>query len=340
MKKAAIVFFSVLLVYFVGPTPDTPTYHAELPTMPDIENLETYLHNAEAEQDIKPGNEAQIVWHEPSSKSQTEVAILYLHGFTASREEGNPTHRTIAKTFGCNLYLARLSEHGLITDEPLLNYTAEAAWQSAKDAYAIAKKLGKEVVILSTSTGGTLALKLAATYPEVKALVNYSPNIEINDPSAFLLNDPWGLQIARLYFGGDYRTLKADAEYKKYWYAKYRLESVVQLQELVETAATAETFRKVTCPVFNGVYYKDAENQDPTVRVEAIRRMHQTLGTSEQKKQLVEFPEAGGHVIAYGKQSGAIEAVIHATESFLESVVGLPKLPSHTSVSKTSGQKS
>ncbi|MGB6036152.1 MAG: alpha/beta hydrolase [Cryomorphaceae bacterium] len=328
MKKTlAILFFGILLFYFIGPTPDTPTYNADLPEILSIAEVENFVENKESTYDIKPGNKAEIVWWDSMNKTQTDVAIVYLHGFTASHEEGAPIHREIAQRFGCNLYLARLSEHGLITEEALLNFTAEGLWESAKEAYAIGKTLGKEVIIMSTSTGGTLALKLAATYPEIKGLINYSPNIEINDPAAFLLNDPWGLQIAGMVFKGDYRTIDSDEDYRKYWYDKYRLESIVELQELVETAATERTFKKVTCPVFDGVYYKDEDHQDQTVRVEAIRRMHEQLGTPEDKKQLIEFPNAGGHVIAYGKQSGAVDEVREATIGFFEGVVDLNQKP-------------
>jgi esterase/lipase len=325
MKKfLAILFFGLVLFYFIGPTPDTPAYSANLPEVPSIEKLDGFIATKEAAYDVKPGNGAEIVWFD-SSQTQTDVAIVYLHGFTASQEEGAPTHREIAKRFGCNLYLARLQEHGLNSEEPLLNFTADGIWESAKEAYIIGTKLGKEVIIMSTSTGGTLALKLAATFPEIAGLINYSPNIEINDPAAFLLNDPWGLRIARLNFKSDYRTVPADDDYRKYWYDKYRLESVVELQELVETAATSSTFEKVTCPVFNGAYYKDDEHQDQTVRVSAIREMHEDLGTPADLKQIVEFPEAGGHVIAYGNQSGATAAVIEATTGFLAEKMGMKR---------------
>jgi alpha-beta hydrolase superfamily lysophospholipase len=52
----------------------------------------------------------------------------------------------------------------------------------SSEVYAlIAKKLGKKVIIMSTSTGGTLSLQLAAAFPEIAGLVMYSPNIEINN---------------------------------------------------------------------------------------------------------------------------------------------------------------
>lgn len=340
MKKIlAILFFGLIVLYFIGPTPETPEYGSKLPEIPSVEKIETFMASKEAALEVKPGNGAMIVWWDSVGKSKTEVAIVYLHGFTASHEEGAPTHREVAERFGCNLYLARLSEHGLKSDEPLLHFTPEGIWASAKEAYAIGTKIGKEVIIMSTSTGGTLALKLAATYPEIKGLINYSPNIEINDPAAFLLNDPWGLQIARLNFGGNYRSLDSDAEYRKYWYAKYRLESVVALQELVETAATTSTFEKVTCPVFNGVYYKDEDHQDQVVKVDAIRKMHDELGTPAALKQLVEFPSAGGHVIAHGNRSGATSEVIEATTSFMEDKMKMTQKAGPRRITKNNSSK-
>ena len=120
-----------------------------------------------------------------------------MHGFSASQEEGNPVHRNIAKQFGCNLYLSRLAEHGIDTTDALINLTADKLWGSSKQAYAIGKQLGNKVILMGTSTGATEALQLAATYSDVAGIILLSPNIAINDPNAWLLNNRWGLQIAR-----------------------------------------------------------------------------------------------------------------------------------------------
>ncbi len=324
MKKTfPIIIIALAVTYFVGPSPKTPDYSENLPNVPGPGNLVEFVSKKESGLNIKPGNEAQIVWADSSEGVKTKYAIVYLHGFTASHEEGASIHRDFAKRYGCNLYLARLSEHGIDTDEALLNYTAEGVWNSALEALAIGKSLGEKIIVMSTSTGGTLALKLAAIDKDVVGLINYSPNIEINDPAAFLLNDPWGLQIARLVFGGDYRTVESDDEYRKYWYDKYRLESIVQLQELVETMAVSETFERVKCATFNGVYYKDDENQDEVVRVSAIRKMHDELSTPDQEKWFKEFPEAKAHVIANKARSKSFPEVKAATFEFAESILKL-----------------
>ena len=56
-------------------------------------------------------------------------------------------HQNIAKEFGCNLYLARLAEHGIDTTEAMQNLTAEKYWETVKQAYAIGKQLGNKVIL-------------------------------------------------------------------------------------------------------------------------------------------------------------------------------------------------
>jgi hypothetical protein len=65
------------------------------------------------------------------------MQVVYLHGFSASQEEGDPVHYEFAQKFGCNLYLSRLEDHGVDTTQPLANVTADRLWNSAKEAYAI-----------------------------------------------------------------------------------------------------------------------------------------------------------------------------------------------------------
>lgn len=324
MKKLLLLPFLFLLLYALGPSPQTPEFSNILPNIPsEAEELENYVRNKEARHKIKPGNEAEIIWAN-HDKKKTKVALVYLHGFSASKEEGDPIHRDFAYNFNCNAYFARLEGHGIDTSDALYNITADGLYRSAKEAYAIGKQLGDEVVIMSTSTGGTLALKLAAEFPEIKGLINFSPNMAINDPAAFLLNDPWGLQIAQVTFGGKYRELSSKDEfYKKYWNTRYRLESIVELEQLIEGICIDETYKKITCPVFNGYYYKDEENQDKVVSVCAIREMHQKLGTADNLKVEKAFPNAGAHVIASAHQSAAVPEVRSAVFNFAVKILKL-----------------
>lgn len=314
----------VFLVYWLGPHPAAPIYDKELSAVPSAPNaLINFIKQAEAKHTLKKDNEAEIVWADSVTKKKTAYAIVYLHGFSASKMEGAPTHLNIAKQFGCNLYLARLSQHGIDTADALINMTADNLWETAKQAYAIGKQLGEKVILMGTSTGGTLALQLAATYPDIAGLILYSPNIAVNDPNAWLLNNPWGLQVARLVKGSNYNTIPADSTYKKYWNTKYRLEALTNLEELLETKMTTSTFQQIKQPVLALYFYKDEQHQDPVVKVSAIKKMLEELGTSKDLKRGIAMPNTGNHVIGSPILSKDVAGVELETSKFLQEIMHL-----------------
>ena len=332
-KKWWLLIPLVLFVlYLLGPAPSTPVYRQEMPAVPSAPAaLEQYIRDNEAVHHLKPDNEARIVWANDSTKQPTEYAIVYLHGFSASQGEGDPVHRYIAGKFGCNLFLARLAEHGIDTVEQMVNLTADEYWESAKQALAIGSQLGKKVILMGTSTGGSFALQLAAAYPDkVAGLVLLSPNIAINDPNAWLLNNHWGLQIAHMVTGSNYIESKEDYGplYRQYWYPKYRSEAAVALQEYLETAMIKDNFEKVKQPVGLFYYYKDKIHQDSTVKVEAELKMFDELGTPSALKYKQAIPEAGTHVIGSAIRSHDVEGVKKGITYFMSSIMQLKAVDS------------
>mgnify|MGYP001458589411 CR=1 FL=1 len=322
LKWLAVILLVFTVVYFLGPRPSTPKYTTELPTIQASgPALDEYVARQEARFKIKPDNEARILWANDSSKAVTEYAVVYLHGFSASQEEGDPVHFDFAQKFGCNLYLSRLDAHGIDTSEQLVNFTADGVWQTAKEAFAIGKQLGKKVILLSTSTGGTLALKLAAEYPEIAGLILLSPNIEINDPNAWLLNNHWGLQIARLVKGRYNVVADTTATYAQYWNNRYRMEATVQLEELLESTMKASTFHKVTQPTLLLYYFKDEDHQDEVVKVSAMKRMFNQISTPAALKRQVPIPNAGDHVLGSYVKSKDIATVQAECEKFAMEVL-------------------
>ena len=321
LKIVILSLFALFVIYFLGPKPAKPELNAVLPTIVSINTLEPYITAMEAPHKIKPNNQARIIWAD-SSKTQTEYAIVYLHGFSASQMEGDPVHQNIAKQFHCNLYLARLAEHGIDTTEDLMNLSADQYWESAKLAYAIGKQLGKKVILMGTSTGGTLALQLAANYPEIAGLILYSPNIKIFDPSAPLLNNPWGLQIGRTVLKSNYVDIKyKDSAYPKYWNKHYRIEAVVALQNLLEATMTEATFKKIHQPTLALFYYKDEAHQDNVVKVSAIQKMMQQIATPSNLKMEMAMPNTGNHVLASPIVSNDIVSVEQATAKFIKDII-------------------
>lgn len=324
LKVLGALCILLIVIYFLGPTPSTPHYSRDLPVLPSTPSeLEQYVSGREKQHKLKPDNEARIHWFNDSLKTKTEYAVVYLHGFSASQEEGDPVHYEFARKFGCNLYLSRLADHGIDTTEPLLNFTAEAAWQSAKEAYMIGKQLGNKVILLATSTGGTLALKLAAEYPDIAGLFLLSPNIEINDSKAWMLNNPWGLYVARMVKGKYNESKDTSALYARYWNNRYRMEATVELEELLESTMKESTFSKVTQPTLVLYYYRDDENQDQVVKVNAMKRMFRQLSTPVGLKQMVAIPGAGDHVIGSYIKSRDIQTVGNECEKFAIQKLGL-----------------
>ena len=329
-KKTAKVIFIILvllaILYLLGPRPSTPVYSMQFPAVPsNADTLENFIHQNEARHKLKPNNEARIIWYNDSLKQKTKYAIVYLHGFSASQEEGRPIHTNIAKEFGCNLYLSRLAEHGIDTTEPLINLTPSEYWESAKEALAIGKQIGENVILMGTSTGGTNALQLAANYPDkVSALILLSPNIALFHDKAWLLNEAWGLQIAKLVNGGD-NLVSADNRpvYKQYWYSTYPIEATTQLEEYLETTMTKETFSKVKQPLLMLYYYKDDVHQDSTVSVPAMLTMFDELGTPRKDRIKQAIPNAGSHVLGSYIRSKDLLTVQKSIEDFMEKKLGM-----------------
>jgi len=328
VKKAAYITLALIigisLTYLTGPTPPTTQLYPT-PAACDIplDSLDEWIADHEAGfKTLKPGNEAEIVWSN-DSVSVTEYAIVYLHGFTASKEEGNPVHKAFAERYGFNMYLPRLFGHGLDTAEPMIDITPENYLQSALEAVAIGKIIGKKVIIMCTSTGGTLGLYLAANDPSIEGLICYSPNIDIYDPNSKFLTKPWGLQLVKAVMGSKYREYEAPEEFKKYWQTKYRIEGLVAVRSLIDYTMTPETFKHISQPVFVGAYYKDEENQDNVVSVEAMRKMMPQLGTPSDQKRFIAFDDVGAHVMTNLLRSTNVNHVIEESYNFAEQILGL-----------------
>jgi esterase/lipase len=317
-KILLIVIAALGLFYLAGPSAQFTNSGSALPVVPAApDQLEKYVADKESNPLIKPDNQARIVWND-STKSKTPFSIIYLHGFRASQKEGDPIHRKIAKRFGCNLYFNRLPEHGIDTADALITFTADRLWSNVKEALAIGKAIGDKVIIISTSTGGTAAIYLASQYPDdVHALVNMSPNIEINNATAFLLNNHWGVQLARLSTGSDYLEFEEDSITSQYWTPKIRIESLAHLEEFVEATMSEQTFSNVRIPSLTLYYYKSESEQDPVLRVAAMQRMHEQLGTPDSLKSAFAVPTAGAHCMGSDLTSKDVNAVYSRIETFL-----------------------
>lgn len=313
------------LLYWLGPRPVSPDYSSlVIPAYPDdLKSLEDSIKQAESSLPLKTDNEARIVWIDPYKK--TDYSIVYLHGNGASQEEGDPIHEAIANRYGCNLFLARLSDHGLQGDDPMFNINALNWMQSALDALIVGHRIGEKVILVSTSTGSTLSLYLASVYPDlVDGLIMLSPNIDLYDSRSFLLVQPFGLQIARKITGSNYYGWDAPGTAQSYWYTRYRIEGLCTLKSMINCTMNETTFNQVTDPVIMLYYYQDQNHQDHIVSVGRMREMFDQLGTPEAKKREVAIADAGTHIIGSDIFNQNLQSVWHPITRFCEEVLNLP----------------
>jgi esterase/lipase len=323
-----VIIGVLVLIYLSGPKASSLFFTTDLPAINvPTEQADKYLKEKEASVPfIKPDNEAQIIWFDSLKKNKTAYCIVYLHGFSSSQGEGIPVHKNIAKRFGCNLYLPRLYAHGLTEQEPLLELTEEKYLESVKEAVAFAKNLGQQIILMGTSTGGTFSLYLASGNPDIKGLILYSPNVDLRDPTSFLLVKPWGLQIAQGVMGGKYYSFTGPAGVEKYWTTRYRIEALVRLKNILRSTMTKENFSKIHQPVLVCYYKKNELEQDDVVSVPAMMEMFGQLATPDSLKRMVNIPNAGKHAIASGIFSKDVESVEKATAEFMEQILRIPEI--------------
>lgn len=323
-----VVFVVALVIVFVaGPKYPMPELDTTLPQITvDLDDIDQWIHDKEfSHPSLKRNNQARIVWAD-TLKEVTEYSLVFIPGFTASYGEGDPIHQEFAKRYGCNLYVARPYGHGLDTTDAMIDLTPDNYLATAKEAIAIGAKIGKKVIVMSSSTGSTLALYLAAHCPEIHALICYSPNIKVYDPKASMVTGPWGHQIAKWVTGSDYRQYEAPEEfpeYANYWTTKYRLEAALAVQSLVENTMRPEVFSKINQPLFLGYYYENEEKQDMVVSVDAMLEMFEQLGTPNELKRKMAFPETNRHVICSRHATRDYSRVMEETFKFADEVLGL-----------------
>ncbi len=273
--------------------------------------------------DMKPNNHGRILWADSTRK--TPYAIVYLHGFSASPMEGEPIHRLIAADFGCNLYIPRLREHGRSTKESFIDLTPTDLVEEAKEAIALGHLLGDSVILMGCSTGATLGTYLASGETQhLKGMVWYSPNFALASPMAPLMSGHWGAELAGAVVG-TYRKVPQlkTPEAEQYTTMEYRTEGLICLQNLLDQTMTPEVFSQVELPYFIGYYYQNDTAKDETISLEAIDAFVQHSQTPAGLREVVAFPEAGGHVICSQYQSEAVPEVYQATRSFVEEILGL-----------------
>lgn len=229
---AAVIGIAALLWLF-GPRESGQFAPPEISELP--EDLDAWLYQQESA--VRPEISRRIVWAgRPGVK--TPLAIVYLHGFSATSQEIRPVPDLIAAWRGSNLYFARLNGHGL--DGASLANAQVSDWaRDVAEAVAIGQRLGEKVIVIGASTGGTLAA-LAARDPKLGPMIDgvvlVSPNFGLQNRWAFLARLPLARQWMPLIAGQERCFQPVNDMHRQYWTSCYPLVSVLPMVALVAEA--------------------------------------------------------------------------------------------------------
>ena len=206
------------------------------PMMPErLDMFDSYLSESESRvSGLRDGCEKKIVWHD-GQRRRRDRAIVYIHGFSASRMETWPLCDRLAEAMGANLFYTRLTGHGQDGDA-LARATVKDWVEDGLEAVAIGQRLGDKVILVGTSTGGTLAAWLAAQ-PSVAArihrLILLSPNFLPKNPLAAAALWPPTLRLFESFFGGWRCFIVSNAMQARYWTMRYPLKAIATMMQLV-----------------------------------------------------------------------------------------------------------
>ncbi|MEM1317397.1 MAG: alpha/beta fold hydrolase, partial [Pseudomonadota bacterium] len=204
---------------------------------------EGYITQAEARfDDIKPGAEKRIIWDSDIAKAQTDIAVVNIHGFSASSEEIRPVPDQVAERLEANLFFTRLAGHGRSNDA-MAEGSFNAWLNDTVEAIEVGKTIGQKVILITTSTGGTLAT-VAATRPDlmenVAGIVMVAPNFAVQAAGAEILTMPWARQLLPIAFGPERSWEPKNEEQEKWWNTTYPTVALLPMQASVERAAAVQ----------------------------------------------------------------------------------------------------
>ncbi len=243
----------------------------------------------------------RLVINEPEKNG---MAILYIHGFGATRAEGEYSVDILARKLRANVYYLRLPGHGTTADAHAAA-TFEQYLTAAEDALLHMPLLGKKIVLIGTSTGALIATYLAARYSDrLHAVILASPLWDFANKATRLLNFPGGLALGQIVMGTERDAgWKSDPEnrkhpdYEKHWLIKQKFSALVNLNNLRRFVVKPETFAAIKAPVLTLVHYKDEKHQDEAIDVAAVRKLMPQLGSSQAgKNRLIEIAD-GNHIL-------------------------------------------
>ncbi len=262
MIVSALIIAIIFCLVLFGPREHVALFWAEIKTrvpkyQPEVESdeqanlvaLRELIRQQEAKYPLVEGTEKQIGFYREESPGRTQWVVLYIHGFSASREEISPVPEAIASTLEANYFATRLTGHGL--DGETLARSKPNDWLfDLKEAWCTATQLGDNVIVISTSTGGTLAAWLAQqtdVKSNLAALIMVSPNFQPKHWAIPLFLWPWARVWMPYIAGKEYGLKSEDEKLARRWTAPYPTTIIHDVAALVK-AVRQSSLERITAP--------------------------------------------------------------------------------------------
>jgi pimeloyl-ACP methyl ester carboxylesterase len=266
----------------------------------------------------RPNNEEKLNRY----SKKTPVSILYIHGYGASRAEGEYVMDQISEKYQYNTYYMRLPGFGT-KPEDMGESTMQELLDESTKALMMMDRLGDKVMIVGSSMGGAIATYLAATYPEkVDRLVLCSPAYAFASTAGRLITfyplfklmsiiSPVRVSSATVPQETDNWTL--------YWHREQPFKALKQLIDIMNFVNRPGIFENVKTPTLLIYYYKDEKKQDSAASVshmlEAFSEFN--MGTPLPLSRKVAI-ENGNHVLTSKYIESDYAAAIREIENFIE----------------------
>ncbi|MEM9278939.1 MAG: alpha/beta hydrolase [Pseudomonadota bacterium] len=240
MKKILLIVLLLVvtagIVFALGPRPDTNDTVTFDPSSLG-EDLDAYLENTEAGiANLVDGAEKEIVWANAFRKEKTPYAVIYVHGFSATKHETRPVADNVAKSLGANLYFTRFQGHGR-DGHGLVEATVQGWANDFAEAIEIGKRIGDKIIIIAVSNGATISTWGLAK-PEysgsVAGIVFGSPNFELTGISTSLANIPWAETILPAIAGANRSWEPANEEHGKWWTTSYPSRAIFPMTAMLK----------------------------------------------------------------------------------------------------------
>ena len=291
LRLLAVLLVGLVVAFLLGPRVpvDTTVRPIELPA-----DLDRYLSDSEAQfSDIVPETEKTIIWAGERG-AKTPLAIVSLHGFSATRQESAPLADDLAAQWGANLYYTRFTGHGR-TGDAMAEATVNDWINDSEEALAIGQRLGERVIVIGVSTGATAATWLAAQHNDdnVLAYVLISPNYAPKDSASEILTWPWGGRIAELLIGPERTWEPANDAQARYWMTRYPTAALLPMMGFVKLVRSQE-LEAIQRPIL--VIYSP---NDQVINPDRVEEAYERFGSPIKKLVAIDDPQdPSNHVLA------------------------------------------